>query len=156
MICLSKSCVRGRLYFTPASSIAMALASPGPIQIGRMRGPPSSRRMTTGAFVPRSSPRCATRTSIIASPAESGPKIPRRQVVLLLRREHVDPDAGGRQLEGRDLAVEFLRHAVHIGRERLPLLEEELRAQRLVREGHVHHAGRVALGGGEVDQPTLG
>jgi len=50
----------------PCSSIAMALASAGPIQIGRTRLPSFSLRMTTGVFVVRSSPRWATVTSIMA------------------------------------------------------------------------------------------
>src|SRR2546422_7244162 len=35
--CFKRSCVNGRANLTPASSMAMALASAGPIQIGRTR-----------------------------------------------------------------------------------------------------------------------
>src|SRR6267378_3664787 len=51
--CLSRSCVRGRENLTPASSIAIALASAGPIQIGSTRCPSFSWRITTGVFVVR-------------------------------------------------------------------------------------------------------
>src|SRR5205807_521111 len=60
--CFSRSWVSGRANFTPASSIAMALASAGPIQMGRTRSPSCSWRMTTGVLVVRSRPRWATRT----------------------------------------------------------------------------------------------
>ena len=36
------------------------------------------------------------------------------------------------------------------------VLDHVLGRQRLVGEAHVHHGGRVALGGGQVDQPALG
>ena len=55
-------------------SIAMALASAGPIQIGRIRAPDFSRRITTGALVLRSSPRWATVSSIIAVSASELPE----------------------------------------------------------------------------------
>src|SRR3989442_1006586 len=68
MTCFSKSCVSGRENFTPASSIAIALASAGPIQIGRTRWPSFSCRITTGVFVVRSNPRWATRTCSMFAP----------------------------------------------------------------------------------------
>ena len=37
----------------------------------------------------------------------------------------------------------------------LAVLNHVLGAKRLVGEAHVHHAGRVALGGGQVDQPAI-
>ena len=43
----------------------MALASEGPIQIGRVRSPCVSCKTTTGVFVERSRPKCATFTSTI-------------------------------------------------------------------------------------------
>src|SRR5207253_6311978 len=60
----NKSCVSGRENFMPANSMAIALASPGPIQIGNTRVPSISCRMTTGVFDVRSSPRLCTFTSI--------------------------------------------------------------------------------------------
>src|SRR6266571_433573 len=49
--CLSKSCVSGRENLTPASSIAMALASAGPIQIGSPRWP-SGPHIPGGEILP--------------------------------------------------------------------------------------------------------
>src|SRR5690606_27765235 len=46
-----------------ASCMAIALASPGPIQMGRTRSPPTSSRMTTGVLLERSRPRLWTLTS---------------------------------------------------------------------------------------------
>src|SRR5688500_16268121 len=65
MTCLSRSCVSGRCAFTPCNSMAIALASAGPIQMGSTRDPSVSRRMTTGLLVVRSRPRCATVTSFM-------------------------------------------------------------------------------------------
>jgi hypothetical protein len=48
--------------------MAIALASPGPIQIGRSRSPPLSLSMTTGVFDDLSSPRLATVTSVMELP----------------------------------------------------------------------------------------
>src|SRR5690606_21080311 len=69
MTCFSRSCVSGRCALMPCSSMAMALASAGPIQIGSTRLPSFSRRITTGLMVVRSTPRCATVTSFIVLPA---------------------------------------------------------------------------------------
>src|SRR3990170_9000837 len=91
----------------PASSMAIALASPGPIQMGSTRLPSSSWRMTTGVLVFRSRPRCATRTSTSAELCGSGAKIPRGQVLLLLRRQSVYRDVHGAQLQPRDLAIQL-------------------------------------------------
>jgi hypothetical protein len=55
--------VSGRENSMSASCMAIALASPGPIQMGSTRSPPISSRMTTGVFVERSSPRLWTLTS---------------------------------------------------------------------------------------------
>jgi hypothetical protein len=59
----SRSWVSGRENLMSASCMAMALASPGPIQIGSTRSPESSCRMTTGVLDILSSPRLWTLTS---------------------------------------------------------------------------------------------
>src|SRR5207302_779083 len=142
MTCFRRSCVRGRANFTPASSIAMALASAGPIQIGSTRSPSRSCRITTGVLVVRSSPRWATRTSMTPS---LGAKVPRGQVFPLFRGQRVDPHPHRLQLQAGDLAIQFPWNPVHVPAEPRPLLHHVLRRQRLVRERHVHHARRVPL-----------
>src|ERR1051325_1748654 len=153
MTCFRRSWVSGRANFIPASSIAIALASAGPIQIGSTRSPFCSCRITTGVLVLLSRPRWATRTSITRS--ASGPLIPGSEVALLLGGEGVDADAHRRQLEARDLAVELLGDTVHVLAERRRVLHHVLRGQRLVGEGHVHHARGVALRRGEVHEPPF-
>ena len=56
--------------FMPASSMAMALASPGPIQIGRTRVPSFSCRMTTGVLEVRSESEALNFDFNHAAPAE--------------------------------------------------------------------------------------
>src|SRR3989454_793004 len=51
MTCFRRSWVSGRANLTPASSIAIALASAGPIQMGSTRSPSCSCRITTGVLV---------------------------------------------------------------------------------------------------------
>src|SRR5579862_3676657 len=152
--CFKRSCVSGRANLTPASSIAIALASAGPIQIGSTRSPSRSCRITTGVLVVRSSPRWATRTSITA-PA-SRPQIPRREVLLLLRGQRVDRHTHCLELQARDLAVQVDGNPVHGLTQLGTPLHDVLGRERLVREAHVHHARRVTLGGREVDQPPVG
>src|SRR2546422_2299962 len=153
MTCFRRSCVRGRANFTPASSIAMALASAGPIQIGSTRSPSRSCRITTGVLVVRSSPRWATRTSMTPS---LGAKVPRGQVFPLFRGQRVDPHPHRLQLQAGDLAIQFPWNAVYVPAEPCPLLHHVLRRQSLVRERHVHHARRVPLRRREVHQPSVG
>src|SRR5690242_3715673 len=150
--CLSRSWVRGRENLTWASSIAMALASPGPIQIGSTRSPSRSWRMTTGVLVVRSRPRFATRTS---STRALGAEVPGGEIALLLGRERVDRHAHPRQLEARDLLVAVARQPVHVLAQVRGLADHVLRRERLVGERHVHHARGVALGGGQVHQPAV-
>src|SRR2546428_4159875 len=151
--CFRRSWVSGRANFTPASSIAIALASAGPIQIGRTRSPSRSCRMTTGVLVVRSSPRWATRTSITA--ARSGPEVPGGEVFLLLGRERVNRHAHCVELEPGDLPIELRRNAVHVLSEHGAALHDELGRERLVGEAHVHHARRMPFGCGEVYQPSV-
>src|SRR5438093_4939426 len=80
---------------------------------------------------------------------------PGGQVGGLLARQRVYGDAHGQQLEPGDLEVDLPRHHVDLALERAPLHHHELRRQRLVGEAHVHDGGRMALGGGQVDQPAF-
>ena len=68
----------------------------------------------------------------------------------------VEHDAHRRQLQPRHLGVDRLGDAVHARLELGVVLRHVLRGQRLVREAHVHHRGRVALGGAQVDEAALG
>src|SRR5438045_6669293 len=88
-------------------------------------------------------------------PTPSRARLPRRQVPLLLCRQRVDRHAHRRELQACDLRVDLLRHRVHADVEFLLLQHEVLGGQRLVGEAHVHDARRVALGRGEIDQPSL-
>src|SRR6476661_2788968 len=151
--CLSRSWVSGRENFTCASSIAMALASPGPIQIGSTRSPSRSWRMTTGVLVVRSRPRFATRTS---STRALGAEVPGAKIALLLRGEGVDGDAHPRELEARDLLVAVARQPVHVLAQMLRFPNHVLGGEGLIRERHVHHTRGVALGGGEIHEPAVG
>src|SRR5690606_29380606 len=101
MTCLRRSWVSGRWNLTPCSSIAMALASAGPIQIGRTRVPWRSRRMTTGELVVRSTPSWATATSIIGSPPGRAPEC--IGPVGALPGEELDPGGARRVHEAGDL-----------------------------------------------------
>src|SRR5215467_12470534 len=153
MTCFSRSWVSGRANFIPASSIAIALASAGPIQMGSTRSPFCSCKITTGVLVVLSRPRWATRTSITC--VASGPLIPGGEVALLLGGEHVDVHSHGRELEPRDLAVEIHRNAMYVLAERRRLLHHVFRGERLVGERHIHHARRVAFRRGEVHEPAF-
>src|SRR3990172_2637952 len=150
MICLTRSWVSGRANFTPASSMAMALASAGPIQMGSTRSPSFSWRITTGVLVVRSSPRCATRTSIMAP---SGARLPRRQVLLLLRRERVDDDAHGGQLGLGHPLIDLRGDRVYRLRETTPLPDQMFGGEGLVGKRQVHHARRMSFRGRQVDEP---
>src|SRR5262245_40920560 len=153
--CFSRSCVRGRANFIPASSIAIALASAGPIQIGNTRSPFCSCKITTGVLVVLSRPRWATRTSI-TSGRPSGPLIPGGEVALLLGGEGVDPHTHRRQLEPRDVPVELRRNAVHVLPERRRLAHYVFRGEGLVGERHVHDARGMSLRRRQVHQPPFG
>src|SRR5256885_6610125 len=127
-ICLSRSWASGRCAFMPWSSIAMALASAGPIQMGSTRVPSFSLRITTGVLVVRSRPRCATVTSIIPLCA----CVPARQVYHLLGRERIDGDAHALQLESGDLLVHGNRQAMYRLAQRLPFLGQQLGREGLI------------------------
>src|SRR5579863_6078433 len=179
---LHRSWVSGRSRRTCFISMMIDSASAGPIQIGRRRLPPFSRRITTWLLFELSTPRRSTNTSTMmpsrpsaartgrplasglrsTRPARgpgtahrSGPHVPRREISLLLRREGVHADAHRRKLEPRDLAVDRFGHPVHARRERLRVLHEEFGAQRLVGEAHVHYRRRMSFGRREVDEPAL-
>ncbi len=59
------------------------------------------------------------------------------------------------ELEARDPFVEVARDRVDLVLERGGVPHEVLDRERLVRERHVHHGGRVALGGGEVHEAPV-
>ena len=59
-------------------------------------------------------------------------------------------------LRPRDLAVDLRGDRVHARARARAVAHELLGAQRLQRERHVHHRGRMALGGGEVDDAAAG
>src|SRR5438067_8165298 len=83
------------------------------------------------------------------------PFLPRCKVLLLLGRELVDLDAHRLELQSSDLAIDLRRHRVHFLVQLLAMLRHVLGGERLVGEAHVHHARRMALGGGEVDEAAL-
>src|SRR5580704_18236318 len=116
-------------------------ASAGPIQIGRRRLPPFSRRITTWLLFELSTPRRSTNTSTMlpSRPGSartggplacglrsthaargpgtahgSGPHVPRREVSLLLGRQCVDVHAHRGQLEACDLAIDCLGDTVDV------------------------------------------
>ena len=61
-----------------------------------------------------------------------------------------------RELQQGDLVVELLRDDVDLVLKLGLVLHQVLGGERLVGEAHVHHAGRVAFGGGQVDQAAIG
>src|SRR6185312_13023012 len=140
--------------FMPCSSMAMALASAGPIQMGKTRDPSFSLRMTTGVFVVRSRPRWATVTSIIDF-TRSGAGVPAGEILLLLPRQGIDAYAHALQLESGDLLVDRRWQPVHRLAHLGGLFAQHLRRQRLVGKGHVHHAGGMPFRRRQIDQPAL-
>src|SRR5579872_4654862 len=153
---LHRSCVSGRGGLIFCISITIDSASGCPIQIGSSRSPSFSCRMTTYEFDTLSSPRRATLTPIMSASLEAVTSpCPRRQVLLLLVGQHVDVRAECGELEAGNLAIDALRYTVHVARQARSLLYQILRGQRLVREAHVHDAGRVSFGGGQIDQTPL-
>src|SRR3954467_8124527 len=95
------------------------------------------------------------RRSEISMGAPSGPLLPGSEIQLLLRSEPVDPDAHRVQLEPRDLPIDLRGHRVDRLLEASSLLHHVLGGERLVGEAHVHHARRVPLRGGEVDETSF-
>src|SRR3954467_6714163 len=83
------------------------------------------------------------------------PFLPRCKVLLLLGRELVDLDAHGLELEPGDLAIDLGGNRVHLLLELLAVLRHVLGGERLVGEAHVHHARRMPLGGGEIDEAAF-
>ena len=73
----------------------------------------------------------------------------------MLGRELVDLHVHRSELEARDLAIDLDRDRVDLLLERRVVLHHPFHRERLVRERHVHHGGRVTLGGGEVHEPAL-
>src|SRR5229473_4149117 len=89
------------------------------------------------------------------TPSPSRALFPGREVALLLLGQGVDRDPHRLELEPRHLFIDVVGHVIH------PILElarvggHVLGTKRLVGEAHVHHGCGVALGGGQVDQPSL-
>src|SRR5690242_1931460 len=73
------------------------------------------------------------------------------QVVLLLRRELIDQDSHGFQLELGDLTVNGLGHSINLPLELGSMFDEIFGGKRLIGEAHVHDSGGMAFGGAEID-----
>src|SRR5258708_5812785 len=80
---------------------------------------------------------------------------PTRQILLLLRREAVDLDAHGLELQLGDMLVQVLRYRVNALFQRRVVLHHVVGGKRLVGEAHVHDRCRMAFGGRKVDQSAF-
>src|SRR5262245_44166005 len=87
--------------------------------------------------------------------ASSGPVLPGRDVLGLLRRHVVELDAERLELQPGNLGVDRRRHAVDLVLELGVVLHDVLGGKRLVREAHVHDGGGMALGRAEVHEAAL-
>src|SRR6266536_2997404 len=81
--------------------------------------------------------------------------VPRSEVPRLLFGQLVDVDAHRGELQPGDLAIDLVGHDVDLLLELAGVLHRVLGRERLVRKGHVHDECRMALGGGEVDEPAV-
>src|SRR3954453_4111828 len=111
----------------------------------------SSRTICSGASSAMSGVRPRTRPKRTGSRA----LVPRGQVLRLLLGQLVDVDTHRGELETGDLVVDRLGHRVDLALELRGVLDRVLGREGLVREGHVHHLGGMALGGGQVDEPAV-
>ena len=84
-----------------------------------------------------------------------GASLPTVNVLELLRRQGIDGNAERAEFETRNLSIDFRRQQVNTWRQRSFVLHQILNRKRLVREAHVHHAGRVSFGCCEIDQSTF-
>src|SRR5918998_2068515 len=84
-----------------------------------------------------------------------GTFLPGGEVAGLFGGELVYLDPHRLELEAGDLAVYVLGQRVDLVRELALVLQQELGGQSLVRERHIHHGARVALGTRQVDQTPL-
>src|SRR5439155_6996993 len=85
-----------------------------------------------------------------------GSFVPGGEVARLLLGQLVDVDPHRRELETGDLLVDLLGHRIDAPLEARRVRDHVLGRERLVRERHIHHLGRVALRGSKVDQPPVG
>jgi hypothetical protein len=81
---------------------------------------------------------------------------PARQVGALGGGEGIGLGAQGREDHAGRLGVDVRRHRVNVGGQPLRLSREPGQRQRLDAERQVHHLGRMAVGGDQVDHPPLG
>src|SRR5215204_4319380 len=81
---------------------------------------------------------------------------PRREIRFLFGRERVDADSHRDQFQPRNFAVDLLRHIVDADGDAALVEDQVLDRERLVGEGHIHHAGGVPFRRRQIDQPTLG
>src|SRR5215469_8279096 len=87
--------------------------------------------------------------------ALSGAFLPGSEVLLLFGGKLVEAVAHGLEFELRDLAVNVLRNDIDLWLQFLVVLHQVFGGQRLIREAHIHHGGRVTFGGGEVYKATF-
>src|SRR5258707_2034319 len=84
-----------------------------------------------------------------------GTRFPARHVLDLFRRQYIDRHPERLQLEAGNFLIDFLRQQVNAGLELAFVLDQILGRERLVGKAHVHHAGRMAFGGRQIDQPAF-
>src|SRR5580704_2715908 len=80
---------------------------------------------------------------------------PGSQIVLLLRRELIDVDSHGFELELGNLAIDGIRHRIDLPLQFRAVLNQIFGGKRLIGEAHIHHSGRMAFGGGEIDEAAF-
>src|SRR5271157_4715838 len=89
------------------------------------------------------------------SDPQSGAHFPALEVLLLLGGQLVKRDAHGPELERGDELVDGLGHLVDLVLELARVPDRPLGRKCLSGEAHVHHAGRVPMSRGQVDQTAL-
>src|SRR6267142_4421863 len=80
---------------------------------------------------------------------------PAREIFFLLRCKFVDLYSHRLELELGHFLVDIHRNRIDLLLQRAVVLHHIFDGERLVGEAHVHHAGGVALGSSEVDEPSL-
>src|SRR6516225_1639473 len=85
----------------------------------------------------------------------SGAFLPGSEVLFLLGCELVEVVAHGLEFEFCDFAVNVLRNDIDLRLQLLVVLHQVFGGERLIREAHIHHGGRVTFGGGEVYKATF-
>src|SRR5208337_3688836 len=86
---------------------------------------------------------------------QSSAHFPALEVLLLLGGQLVERDAHGLELERGDELVHGLGHLVDLVLELARVLDGPLGRKCLSGEAHVHHAGRVPMSSGQIDQTAL-